>query len=556
MKAWTCGGLLVGMLLFFGSPGAWGAKTGAIEINVTDVLAHDLAARVELQREGGREPIVIEVPEGKYQGQVPVGRYKAYVYVYVMGVPVLVEAKDVDVAPGMSAFVLVNLLEGAGGGMSLFEFDRDTDFAIDRVEMACGTDRDNARSVPGRETIPIDLRVLDDTEGWYKGDLHTHSSHGTGKESVAKLVRRAERAGLDFLAITDRNTMAACRDQGFKSDSLVLLPAMEWGSDDRGVALLYAPGTFPPLTDSVAQAQALVDTIQAQGGFFGVAHPCFFTAPWQWDLRFMNGVEVWHRGWQDVAPLNLSELDEDTTVRAEESGKLLRSIAFAAATQDLSANGQASIFYDAELVRGLKAAAIAGSGSGSPKVPIGEPLTYVYATEQSALGILDGMRRGRTFVTSGPDGPQIRFAADVMQDDTFDVIMGGVIPYDVPTRFVAGVKGAQGARLQVLHNGREIISKDVTSSSFSIHFDQTPKNYSVYRVRVIVPVDMRRKEQTFGLTEILAMSSPIYAQDVEVPDPAVRMYKARKRGRRPPPGPQIDLPLDPGGGEIVPKWRF
>lgn len=523
------------------------AGNGKIEINVTDVLGRDLHARVELQREGLAKPIVIDVPKGRLQTEAPAGSYKAYTSVYCLQVPVLVDFQNVTIKTGAEAFLLVNLVEGAAGNRTLLDFDQDCDFAIDRVETKCGTDPANAASIPGRETLPMDERVLDKKEGWYYGELHAHSNYGEGKETVAELVKRAEKSNLDFLAITDRNTMAACKDPGFKSNSVALIPALEWGSEKRGVALIYGARTFPEFVDSIPQAQALVDLIQAQGGFFGIAHPCFPTAPWQWGLGYVNGVEVWCRDWRSVPPMTLDQVDENLKERIK--GKLAHTIAFAAATSDLSANGQAAIFYDAELVRGLKAAVIAGSGTSSPEVPMGQPVTCVFAKEKSVKGILDGMRRGRTYVCSSPAGPKLHFSADVLKDNTIDCSIGGIIPLGVPTLFIVQVENAKGKEVQILLNGYPQVSKTIESDPFALQYEQTPENYAEFRVRVTgVPT-----KEGFGPVDVLAMSSPIYAQALDLPNPKLKAFKKEKYKHPPEPVEEIRLPSDPTPGEIKPK---
>lgn len=553
MKRALC---FIAVAAFCAAVGASGARAaqGEVQIDITDVVGNNLPARIDFIAQG-KDPLILEIPQGHVKTRIATGTYKAYTYAYVLGVPVLVEVKEVKIGSGDTAFILVNLLEGSGA-RPLFDFDRDCDFALDRVELAEGTDPNDAASIPGKTALPLNDKVLSDKEQWYRGELHCHSSYGGGKESVADLVGRAEKAGLDFLAITDRNTMAASQDSGFKSKSVVLIPAMEWGNDERGVALLYGVRTFPDFVDSRPQAQALVDLVQAQGGFYAVAHPCFPTKPWQWGLGFVNGIEVWCRDWSLVPPLSLDQLHEDLAERKD--GKLVHSIAYAAASAtvrgepgQLSANGQASVFYDSELVRGLKAAAIGGSASGSPSVPLASPVTYVYATEKSVKGILDGLRRGRTYISANLKGPRIRFSGDILSDNTMDVSLGGIIPIGVPVTFEVAVDGAQGKELQVLLNGRPLISKQIESNAFIIHFEDTPVNYAVYRARVIG----KAPEQKFGGVEVYAMTSPIYAQDVEVSDENIKKVKELTRKRLLEGSPEVQLPT-PGAGEIKPMWEF
>ncbi len=485
--------------------------TGELNIDITDILGRDLPAKVELRGPDHPDPIVIDVPAGRARGHYPAGRYKAYAHVYDNGVPLLVEVKDVTLREDQPAFVLVNLDLGAGGNRPLRHFDQDFDLAIDRVELSVGTDPYDARSIPGVEQLPFDEKVLDEKTQWYRGELHAHSSYGAGAETVAQLVRRAQKARLDFLAITDRNTMAACMDPDFHSDRVVLIPAMEWGTDDMGVALIYGPRTFPELTTSAAEAQATALRVQAQGGIFAVAHPCFSSAPWRWGLSHVNAVEVWCRDWRAVPPMWLELLNAD--LRATYQGKYRHSIALAAATVGMSANGQAALFWDSELKRGLKASPIAGSMTSSPKVPMASPVTYVFAVNKSLPGILDGLRRGRTFVSSGLDGPILHFSADVLAEK--DIAVGGLIPLGMEARFTVGVKRAKGKKLEVFLNGHPIFSKTLKENSEVHRFRQTPQTYSVYRVRVVEPPS----EMAFGQNNVLAMSSPIYAQDIIPVDP-------------------------------------
>lgn len=509
---------------------------GAIEIDVSNVLGAQLPARIDLvplSGEGNEPPLILEAPTGMLEAAAPVGAYRAYVYVYEEGVPVLVDSRDIAVAEDATAFLPVNLLEGTSGNLPIRAFDYDGDLAIDRVEMALGTNREDAGSIPGKPMLNWNTTVLSNEGGWFRGELHAHSSYGEGKESVAKLVARAEKMGLDFLAIADRNTLAASRDPGFQSNKLVLIPAMEWGNDAQGVALIYGPRTEPEPPSTVAAAQAQCIRVQAQGGVFAVAHPCFPTQSWKWGLSYVNAIEVWCRGWRDVPPFALEQLPD--ALKARENGKLVYSIAAAAALnesdtfgsadtpgfspskigvpyQSVSANMQAAKFWDYETARGLLAGAIGGSNSSSPKVPMAAPVTYIYAQNKSLPALLEGLRSGRTYVSSGLDGPQIQFTADVLNDGKIDVGIGDIIPLNVDAMMEVIVTHATGKKLQVLLNGRPIISKIIEGEGFVHRFLQTPTSYGVYRVQVISSPE--NPSEGFGPIEVHAMSSPIYAQDI------------------------------------------
>lgn len=499
--------------------------TVPVEIDLTTVIGQNIPGRVDLlPLAEGQESIHLEVPKGQLEASVPAGSYRAYVYVYDNAVPVLVHVADLEVKAGVGGFLPLNLLEGAGGSLSVRSFDFDGDLAIDRVELDSGTDPYNAASVPGRSVLPYDATVLQEGSRWYRGELYAHSKYGRGTESVGELVSRAEKANLDFLAITDRNTMASIFDPQYASKSVVLIPAMEWGTDQRGVALIYGPRTMPDPPRTVEAAQAECIRVQAQGGVFAIAHPCFPTAPWQWGLSYVNAVQVWARGWRDVPPMALKQLGdvykerEKLTAEQVANGRkpqLVHSIAAAAADSEIasvSANMQAAKFWDYEMVRGLMAAPIGGSGTASPKVPMGSPVTYIRAREKSLPAIMEGFRQGHVYVSSGVDGPRLTFRADVLGDGRVDVDMGGVIPLNALTIFEVGVSNAEGRKLEVLQNGRPILSKNIEGPGFVTAFEQKPDAPCNYRVRIVgAPVNFRGG---FGPNEVFAMSSPIYAQDI------------------------------------------
>ncbi|MBL7649563.1 MAG: hypothetical protein JNK74_25580 [Candidatus Hydrogenedentes bacterium] len=502
-------------------------ETGLLDVSVTDVGGRSLPARVELQDASGVVEDRYDAPQGKSQFQASLGGFRAFVYVYDNKVPILVHVEDVQISKEKTAAISVNLLEGASGKLGIRDFDLDGDLAIDRVELEAGTDPQNATSIPGRKPFIYDMKVLQDGERWYKGELNAVSTYGGGKETVAQLVQRAEQAGLDFLAITDLNTMEAFNDPAFKSDSVVLIPAMAWGDPDNGIALIYGPGTMPEPADSQELAQAECFRIQSQGGVFAIAHPCSAEAPWKWNIKAVNAVQVWHGPWRAPAPLRLASLPESIKTREAGTGELTRSVAAAAAVADktseiaanakakdllISANDQGALFWDYETVRGSVCSVIAGSGTNDPKVPMGQPVTWIKAPNKSLPALMDGLRKGRTFVGNSPTGTRVEFRADSLNDGKVDVGMGGAVPLGVDVGFYMLVTSAAGCKVELLRNGHAIMRKIVEGDTFSASFTEKSEYKAVYRVRVIRQPESGAKG--YGPVEVVALSSPIYADDI------------------------------------------
>ncbi len=475
-------------------------------VSVKNILDQFVPARIKLLPKDSGKALSFEIASGEGDISAPAGEYTAAVYAYDAGVPILVQLQSVTLSPQNRAEVKTLVLEGSGGNRSLRAFDGDFDLALDRVEVEAGTNPTDARSVPAETPIVWPSPVLDKKGAWYRGELHARSAYGPGSEKVGELIHRAESEGLDFLAIADPNTLAAAQDPAFKSNKLVLIPAMEWRHPRLGSALLYAPTSLFAADVSPSEAQALARKLEAQGGIFAIAHPTQPGQIWQWGLEHFNAIEAWFGAWRATPPITIGDLSEEWSRRNAEK-EFLHPIAFAAATDFLSANGQATVFYDVETTHGVRAALIGGSGSTGKGQPLGQPMTYVWAKEKSLNAILDGLRHGRTFVTAGPDAPFVEFSADIMADGSTDVGPGGIIPINVKSRLSIGVDGAKGAQFEVLFNGRPMQSFPIQWDRFMYSVEDTPGATGAYRVRIL----SMPKEKGYGVSEVLAMTSPIYA---------------------------------------------
>jgi predicted metal-dependent phosphoesterase TrpH len=111
-----------------------------------------------------------------------------------------------------------------------------------------------------------------------RADLHVHSNASDGTDAPAEVIRRAARAGLDAVALTDHDTVAG-HEQAWRAlpDSLTLVPGMELSCrlQDHSVhllAYLFDPGQ-PELAaelalirdDRVLRAQAMVRRLAELG---------------------------------------------------------------------------------------------------------------------------------------------------------------------------------------------------------------------------------------------------------------------------------------------------
>ena len=66
-----------------------------------------------------------------------------------------------------------------------------------------------------------------DTLRWLRGDLHAHTDHSDGDNTIAEMAAEAHRRGLDYLAITDHNTVTHQAEIDCGGWPLLLIPGEE-----------------------------------------------------------------------------------------------------------------------------------------------------------------------------------------------------------------------------------------------------------------------------------------------------------------------------------------
>ncbi len=110
-----------------------------------------------------------------------------------------------------------------------------------------------------------------------RADLHVHSSASDGTDPPAEVMRRAARAGLDVVALTDHDTVAGHAEAAAAAGPVTLLPGMELSCrlDGRSLHLLAyvfdpdQPDLAAELTrirdDRVLRARAMVDRLAGLG---------------------------------------------------------------------------------------------------------------------------------------------------------------------------------------------------------------------------------------------------------------------------------------------------
>lgn len=204
---------------------------------------------------------------------------------------------------------------------------------------------------------------------WFAGDFHAHSVHSDGRLSIDQLAALGVRSGLDFLGVTDHNTVSHhpfLADAG-ATHGITLLPGQEV-TTHRGHANAFGDIGW---IDFRTPAQHWVEEVERRGGILSINHPISGDCSWIHALsRRPAAVELWHSTWYrnmiSTAPLAwLGNWSPGATLLG------------------------GSDFHTLE----------------EPPRP-GTPTTWVAAEDASVAAILDGVRAGRTAITGsvGYDG--------------------------------------------------------------------------------------------------------------------------------------------------------
>ncbi len=215
---------------------------------------------------------------------------------------------------------------------------------------------------------------------WYRGDLHSHTVHSDGEITVEDRVRGAVERGQDFLAITDHNTVSHFRERDAWPDLITPIRGSEV-TTFHGHLNCFGLREVIDWRDAArgSGAARILDQAHRQGAIISINHPSGFGDPWcggcHWDFALVDyatidAIEVWNGRW-----------------RIPESN-----------------NNGALAFWTDLLDAGFRPTAVSGTDSHSAEEDeyIALPMNHVYADDRSEGAILDGIRRGRVVLSSGP----------------------------------------------------------------------------------------------------------------------------------------------------------
>ena len=216
---------------------------------------------------------------------------------------------------------------------------------------------------PGRRELPAASGRT-----WLAGDLHSHTVHSDGAMTVPELALHAVSRGLDFLAVTDHNTVSHHRELPSASAAygITLVPGQEVTTSRGHAGVLGDTGWI----DFRTSADAWLAAAERGGGLMSVNHPFAGDVSWLHSMeRRPPLLEVWHWSWLDptwTTPLSWWQAWDPSAIPVGGS--------------DWHRPGSDS--------------------------PLGTPTTWVECDDEAGVdGVLEGLRAGRVAISASRNGP-------------------------------------------------------------------------------------------------------------------------------------------------------
>ncbi len=136
----------------------------------------------------------------------------------------------------------------------------------------------------------------------YVGAIHMHSVFSDGSGEVPDIAKYADESGLDYIILTDHNTLRALKEgfEGWYNNTLVLVGCEINDKENKNHYLAF--GIEEAFSTRIT-AKEYVKKVKEAGGIGFLAHPHETRThmkehppyPWtEWDTDDFNGIEIWN----------------------------------------------------------------------------------------------------------------------------------------------------------------------------------------------------------------------------------------------------------------------
>lgn len=204
---------------------------------------------------------------------------------------------------------------------------------------------------------------------WLRGNLHAHTTASDGRQPIQKVIADYAALGYDFLSISDHDIFTSEADYAkLDSHGLVLIPGNEVSRNGEHLLHVGADRLIEPHADR----QQVIDEINASAGFAVINHP-----NWLADFNHCSFDSL--NQWQGYLGMEIF------------NGTIGR----------LDGSPYATDKWDRLLVQRRRVWGFANDDSHLAGADIGLGWNMVGTKDRSVAGILDAMRRGCFYASTG-----------------------------------------------------------------------------------------------------------------------------------------------------------
>ncbi|MFD1773579.1 CehA/McbA family metallohydrolase [Paenibacillus rhizophilus] len=150
---------------------------------------------------------------------------------------------------------------------------------------------------------------------WLASELHTHTFHSDGRQTLRKLASGAAKLGFDCIALTDHNTMSGLGDSELieRETGVVIIPGMEWTTFYGHMVTIGLQDFVDWRKTGQSEIHEGISMVHGRGGLAGMAHPFRIGSPvctgcyWEYEIKDWNDldyIEVWSGTFASVKPEN------------------------------------------------------------------------------------------------------------------------------------------------------------------------------------------------------------------------------------------------------------